>query len=159
MVPFFFGPREHHAVATPAEYAARHAEFIRGKAVRGSRVTVHESPAPVTARIDCGSWLIDCECGAGNAVDPDWPAAHCFGCGAVHRNVTFPPPELRVGIEVALLERQLPRARSWTPGETVAHLNRETAHLKIGRDPNRQTGRAITFTEGQPPVVHDGGDA
>lgn len=130
MVPFLYTPREHHQVRTPAEYEARHAQHLAKHLAHGGRARVHASSRVLTARVDCNTWLVDCECGAGNAVDPDWPpVAHCFGCGAVHRTVIFPEPVLRHAIERVLLCRVDPRLRSWRHGETVADLLFENVTL------------------------------
>src|ERR1051326_1440874 len=154
MVPFLYGPREHHGAQTPAEYARRHAQHMHEKGTRGHRSQVHDSPVALVARIDHNTWLVDCECGAGNAVDPDWPVAHCFGCGAVHRQIRVPPIELRQLIEAPLLRRVQPHLRSWTPGETVEQLERETEALHAGHDPRQASGRRVTFHGDHPlPIV------
>lgn len=53
------------------------------------------SPRPVTARIEMGAAIADCECGTCEFVDPDEPIFYCFGCfnrldGGRLRPVTFP---------------------------------------------------------------------
>lgn len=129
MVPFLYAAREHHAVRSPAEYRERHAQKISEKANTGSRARVHASPVPLAARIDAGSWIVDCECGAGNATDPEWGFACCFGCGAIHEGVTF--PDDTVEIAALLVLRPRPRDRAWQPGEAVDTLRRENADLGV----------------------------
>lgn len=141
MVPFLYTTREHHNVRTPGEYAATHRQYIAKRRRGGARAQVHESLVDVAARIDCNTWLVDCECGAGNAIDPDHVpvVAHCFGCGAIHRRIAMPPIEIRQAIALALLARTKPKFRSWSPGETVADLARENELLSAG---------AVVFTRG-----------
>lgn len=121
MVPYLYTPREHHNVRTAQEYRAVHQAFIANRRFLGSRATVHDSPIPMVARVDASTWLIDCECGAGNATDPDWGVACCFGCGAIHETIAFPDLETADLIETVLLARLNPMIRYWQ-GETIAAL-------------------------------------
>lgn len=139
MVPFLYTAREHHAVATPEQYLARHAAAIAKKRRAGMRFAVHESTAPRDAYIDGNSWLIRCQCGNGCATDPAWRLACCFGCGAVHRVITFPADP--AGVEAALLERDNPQARRWSPGHSVDQVKADTEAL---RDHARQQERKAT---------------
>lgn len=123
------GPREHHNVADLASYRRAHAQAILRKRTLGQRVQVHASKAPVQARVDAGTWLIDCECGSGNAVDPEDKVALCFACGAVHENVEF-PDDVK-GIERLLLARPAQWRRGWRPGESSRDLLRENRALKV----------------------------
>lgn len=116
------GPRELHNVSTPDAYRRAHARAIGRLVGAGARVMVHVMPGPKAARIDFGNWVIDCECGAGNATDPTWGIACCFGCGAVHEDIVFPPPQVRAAIEQLVLARPRIANRFWSPGETVAHV-------------------------------------
>lgn len=111
-----------HAVRSTAEYRARHALFIRRAANKGRRVAVHESPAPVPARIDHGRLLVDCECGAGNAVDRKANLALCFGCGAVHTSVVVPDKSEWSRIERCLLARRRQQDRNWHHSESIEFI-------------------------------------
>lgn len=128
MVPFILCAREEHAVASVVAYRRKHASAIGEKAALGMRFEVHAVAAPTTARINHGRWIIDCDCGAGNATDPRWGIACCFGCGAVHEHVIFPADW--EALEAALVGRPHPRTRNWATGETIEALRDETAaHL------------------------------
>lgn len=129
MVNFILGPREHHLVKTPQEYLEAQAVFIRRRQEAGARYEVHEVLLPLSARIDHNTWVVDCECGAGNAVDPEWPIACCFGCGAIHRGIVFPPN--RSFIEELLLKRPDVTHRNWRPGESLDALKQENVTLGI----------------------------
>jgi hypothetical protein len=132
MVPFLLTPREHHNVQTVAEYRARHAAFLGERRQRGARYAVHEVDTPIAARIDAGTWLIDCDCGAGNATDPEWGLACCFGCGAVHTRVEFPTPDTRSAIEALLIARPRTIDRAWRPGEAIVDLVQENLAIRAG---------------------------
>lgn len=129
MVNFILGPREHHMVKSPSDYEAAQIKFIEKRQEAGARYTIHTVDTQMLARVDHNSWIIDCECGAGNAVDPTWPAAHCFGCGAVHRNITWPVNRER--LEEILLLRVDVTKRNWQPGETEEDLLRENSELGV----------------------------
>lgn len=126
------GPREHHLVRDLAGYRRAHAAAIAKKRARGMRVAVHVSKVPLAARVDGGTWLVDCECGAGNAVDPEDRVALCFGCGAVHEGVEVPDPAGIKTIEKLLLARPTQKLRGWRPGETANDLLAENRILKVG---------------------------
>lgn len=130
MVSYVYSPREHHNVASAAEYRDAHAKAIRKANRRGSRAEVHTVSNSVVARVDANSWLIDCECGAGNATDPEWGIACCFGCGAVHDVIEFPDLDTSRLIEDVLVERPNPMARFWV-GETLVALAAKNVALDI----------------------------
>ena len=113
MVPIVYGPREHHAVRDAAGYRRAHQSFIARKARLGMRVAVHESPIVPTAKVDANSWIIVCECGAGNATDPEWGFACCYQCGAVHSTIVFPREAAM--IEAVLLAQPMATRRRWDP--------------------------------------------
>lgn len=125
------GPREHHNVSDLAGYRRRHAEAIARKVRLGHRVAVHQGE-PAAARVDFGSWIVDCACGAGNAVDPADRVALCFACGAVHEGVAFPADV--AAVEQLLLVRPAQQLRAWRPDEPLAALEAENVAL-------RQAGR------------------
>lgn len=142
MVPIIYCAREHHGVPTIEEYRARHAAAILERRRVGHRVAVHESSALLIARIDANTWCVDCECGAGNATDPEWGIACCWGCGAVHTSIQFPAKDAIAAIEAALLERPRPFHRFWNLPRVVEQLGRdetasdlalETEVLNLGR--------------------------
>lgn len=127
MVPFIVTAREQHAVKTPQEYLGKHAAAIARLQKAGMRYAVHHSPGIPLARIFAGQWVIDCECRAGNATDPRWGFACCFGCGAIHRQIIFPADW--EAIERALIERTQPAHRHWLPGEPIENLMKENADV------------------------------
>ncbi|MDP3717086.1 MAG: hypothetical protein Q8T13_04870 [Acidobacteriota bacterium] len=118
-----------HNVKTPEELAAKHEAEIRARADLGLLDVAIPFVAStlVHARVDGGEWLIDCECGAGNAVEPGWPEARCFACGAVHTVVAIPDEETRLNIEHVLSCRPLARNRWWRHGEDLVGLAIENA--------------------------------
>lgn len=112
--------RDQHLVKSEAELRAKHAKAIAKQIAAGVRgIRVHESRAPKTAYINRGNWVLDCDCGAGVAADPDYTAGYCFGCGAIHTQVVMPSDEDRLNIEHVLLARPRTENRSWHPGETL----------------------------------------
>jgi hypothetical protein len=127
MYETILGPREHHQVRSADAYRKAHAAAIAKQRRQGARLVVHVDTAPRLARIDFGSWLVDCSCGAGNATDPEWGIALCFGCGAAHTTIVFPDPAIRLNIEAEMLKREGLRNRFWLPGETVEQLRTENA--------------------------------
>jgi len=129
MINFILGPREHHMVRTPDEYQQAQAKFIAQRQEKGARYEIHQVDTPVNARVDHNTWVVDCECGAGNAVDPTWPAAYCFGCGAIHNNVVWPLNRER--IEEILLQRVDVTKRNWRIGESEEDLTRENFELGV----------------------------
>jgi hypothetical protein len=146
VVPFLLTPREHHNVSSLEEYRERQAATIAERRRRGARYELHDVETPIEARVDAGTWLVDCECGAGNATDPAWGVACCFGCGAIHTTVVFPAPRTCEAIERLLVARPKPIDRAWRPGESLVDLMRE----------NRDHGFDIPVSV--EPCVH-GGDA
>lgn len=117
-------PREHHAVKDVADYRRAHQLKIERKQAQGMRVEVHEVAEPIVARVDAGSWLVDCDCGNGVSTDPEWKMGCCFGCGAVHVNVIF--PEDHAEIERLLVARPQ-KNRHWVPGETLEQVRADNA--------------------------------
>jgi hypothetical protein len=98
----------------------------------GYDVAMHEDATPCLARVDMGRWIIDCACGAGNAVHPDWAFAACPACGAIHRTIAYPND--RDDIERVLDERSHQWQKFWRPGETVETLRAENlAHGIVRR--------------------------
>lgn len=119
---------------------------------------VEGSDDPVSARIDYGRWLADCECGGSEYVSATYPVFFCFSCGnALHegksRPVIFPAPAERKAIEHELMLRPIKETtglegtqaalhsqpesrnapiRNWSPGTTVLRLQLENAASKHG---------------------------
>ena len=123
MVPFVKRIRElHPAVKTPEDYLLRHRKKLAERHALGERYGVHDSPIVLHARVDGNEWIVQCECGAGNAIDPSWDPvfACCFGCGAIHRSILL--PKRWDAIEQELLKRPQPSTRFWFPHETVDDL-------------------------------------
>lgn len=128
---FILGPREHHpGVKDEATYRRLHEANIARKRALGSRVEVHRVDAALDARIENGWWVVDCECGAGNATSPEIPIACCFACGAVHETIVFPPTEALETLERLLLARPNAASRWWKPGETFNEVFAENRSLK-----------------------------
>ncbi len=121
MYQVILSAREMHGCGSVKEYNRLHETEIARAQARGLRLIVHDSHSLV-ARIDHGRWIVDCECGAGNATDPEWGVAFCFACGARHK-ATF--PDDREGVEAVLLHRPRTETRNWFPGESVAQLQAE----------------------------------
>ena len=112
-----------HGVDSPLAYQSAHAMMIGRLRSRGRDVEVHDDDTPIPARVDDNRWIIDCDCGAGNAVQLDEEGAtmaRCFMCGAVHTAVVMPRD--RAEIERLLIRRPEPSTRCWHPHETVADL-------------------------------------
>lgn len=133
MYTAILSPREHHNVKTPEDYRRVHATAIARKRRAGHRVLVHADAEPRLARIDFGSWVVDCDCGAGNSTDPEWGFALCFACGAEHTAITFPPRAARRVVETLLLERSQQRDRFWVPGDDVEAIRAENAVRGLGK--------------------------
>lgn len=128
MVAFVQTARELHRVSSLQEYQAKHRAAMAAASRSGSRHGIHLSPVVVKARVFANSWVADCECGNGMAIEPRWePLALCFACGAVHRSVLIPAEW--EAIDTALLVRLHPHRRHWIPGETVDDLIRENGQL------------------------------
>ena len=107
-------------------YRREHRAAISRMRTHGIPAREHESAIVLAAYVNHGRWVVDCECGAGNAPLSD--VARCFGCGAVH-SVTY--PRTRKSIEKALLARPQQRNRNWYPHESVDDLRRENAAHNI----------------------------
>lgn len=118
-----------HRVKTPAAYLAAIAQAMHKRLRTRAEGTVTESADPVAAYIDHGRWVLDCRCGAGNSVHPDWRLAGCYACGTIWTNVQIPLD--RAVIERVLLARPKAVNRNWRPEEPVSKLEEENAvHLK-----------------------------
>lgn len=85
-------------------------EMVRATAARmGIKLSDELSENPVTARIDHGRWIADCECKGAEYVDPDEPIFFCASCKNAAdegrlRSVKFPPAATRKKIEKKLNE-------------------------------------------------------
>lgn len=126
MLRFIQTSREMHGVKNDTEYARLHATKIAALRRRGMRYEVHESDVVPTAYVNENRWVIDCECGAGNAVDMEAGVAYCFGCGAIHRSIVLPEPTQLKAAEQLLLKRPDVVTRNWDPRkESVEDLQKE----------------------------------
>lgn len=115
--------RDQHQVRSEKELRQAHAKFIAKRIARGARgIRLHDSPAPKVAQVNHGVWVFDCDCGSGVSPDPEFSAACCFGCGAVHTNVVFPNEEDRLNVEHVLLARPKTSNRNWDPDESLIDL-------------------------------------
>ena len=118
-------PIEIHRVTSPRAYRDLCAAVMAKRRKAGLDGRVVAIADPVTAYVNHGRWVIDCDCGAGNSVHPDWKLACCLECGAIRTNIVF-PAEIRE-IERTLASRKRQANRNWRPGETVATLKAENA--------------------------------
>ncbi len=118
-------PKDVHNVNSAAEYLAWFRKFLAGKRAAGASVVEFESSVQLVAYVNHGRWIVDCECGAGNSVDPSWSVACCVGCGAIHRDLVFPADVSAV--ETCLTQRAFHVNRNFDPrrGEDVATIRRE----------------------------------
>jgi hypothetical protein len=91
--------------------------------------------APVGPQMDAklldGRWVVSCECGGQEVVDPDDPAFVCLNPNCLNvltkhepRKVKFPKGQKLKGISEVLLARPNPINRNWL-GETIAVLEKE----------------------------------
>ena len=117
--------RHVHGVGTIEELRAMHERTMHQRSLRtrDQRVKAFPATRPLVARVNDGTWLGDCDCGSGVAIDPDWPEARCFGCGAIYAEIIF--PERRAEIE-QLLEARPRVNQNWDadePIEIVRDLN------------------------------------
>jgi hypothetical protein len=112
--------RDQHRVKDESGLKAKQAAFVAKQIAGGMRsIRIHESAEPKAAKINHGVWLLECDCGAGVAVDPSFSAGYCFGCGAIHTRVEWPAPEDRLNIEHVILARPKTVNRNWDPDETL----------------------------------------
>jgi hypothetical protein len=90
---------------------------------------------PLIARVNHGTWIASCDCGAppggvpsaGGLVWFEAPWIWCLSCqnaanGHAWRAVDVPPPRLRQQIDAVLAYRPEVETRNWNPTETVADL-------------------------------------
>lgn len=89
---------------------------------------------PLAVHINCGRWVTPCACGDSIAATPGWAFAACLACGRCWDAVVFPPADALAAFDAVLslrpagLRSGMPlRYYSWTPGQTVADLERENA--------------------------------
>lgn len=111
----------------PTSAAGYRAAFLQHLALYGRK----ERPqvTPLKAGIDCGRWVVDCECGGGIALHPDWQIAACFLCGKSWSKVEFPSKEFMKQIDEILsmrppgsVRKDPKRFYSWWPEETIKDL-------------------------------------
>lgn len=114
-------------VPTASALTKRHQQALIKQRQAGIDVAESIVDDVVQARIEHNRWILDCYCGSGVAVHPDWSEARCFGigCGRVYVNVEI--PEDRADIEAALIARPVEATRNWNPvvGETAKVLRAE----------------------------------
>lgn len=97
----------------------------------GQPLSVRDDDEPISAYINHGRWVVDCDCGSGNMVEPTWLLAGCLACGRIHTNVVM--PEGHGDIERELTVRTRPSNRNWVPGESAADLRAETERFQPAR--------------------------
>jgi hypothetical protein len=114
-------------VRSPEEYKARALAHLKKH-----KRYYQPQDEPLVAGFDCGRWVVNCACGGGIALHPDWQYAACFTCGKAWTSVQFPTPEfmeqLRRILEVrpaGSVRGNVKRFWSWWPGETLDDLRRE----------------------------------
>ena len=118
MIQNILTARAVYRVPTREAYVAAHLQTLARQRDMGIDARPHIDETALVARIDHGRWLVDCPCGSGVAVDPDWDEARCFACGSVYPHVVFPAGQLRARIETTLRLRPL-SSRNWRPTESV----------------------------------------
>ncbi len=96
---------------TPEELAVKQAQMLRKKRAAGIPVDMHYDAHPMLASVNHGRWVIECSCGSGVGVHPEWPEARCFGCGAIYLRIVFPIKRLEIERELA--SHPLPEQRNW----------------------------------------------
>lgn len=84
---------------------------------------------PLKAGLDCGRWVVNCKCGSGIALHPQWQFAGCFLCGRSWDKVEFPSDEFLAKVIKVLACRPAGSIRqnpkrfwSWWPNETIDDL-------------------------------------
>ena len=120
------------AIYRVSGYAGYRQAFTRALArqrAHGWPIEPHQMSEPVMASVNHGRWIASCLCGSGMGVDPDWPDARCFECGAVYP-VVFPVTSRE--IDAVLSRRPLLESRNWGPTETIDTLRQENAARGIG---------------------------
>ncbi len=110
---------------------------IAKRASMGERIETHEVFAQKDAQINHGRWLIECECGSGVAVDPEFDNGYCFGCGAIHTSIAFPGADDLQEIQHSLLDRPKSINRNWVPSEPVSDLIDENVKRGVKRGAKR----------------------
>ena len=117
-------PREGMArCGTHDAYERQHVAEMRAKRAAYPALGFRDPwPAAVTQPpfVAGGKWVLPCPCGDAPMASPEWDEARCFACGAVYRQLLWPPD--RLAIERVLLGRPRAMLRTWLPGETVADL-------------------------------------
>lgn len=83
-----------------------------------------DADEPIAAYVNHGRWVVACVCRTGLAASREWGLACCPHCGARWR-AAFPADADE--IERALLARPLRETQNWSPGETLADIERENA--------------------------------
>jgi hypothetical protein len=105
---------------------------VHRKAMANAGLDVEVVYTTVTARVNHGRWIVDCDdChGAGLTCPHDYGISVCFNCGRVYPHVLFPKSVAR--IEDLLMLRPNIKTRNWG-GESVSELQRQNkAHLPKG---------------------------
>lgn len=92
-------------------------------ATNPAAVEPYEVTRRVEAYIGGGVWRVLCRCGEAPHADPDWKLSCCFGCGAIHTNITF--PDNLEAIEALLAKRPVQLHRNWRTPETLEDLMAE----------------------------------
>ncbi len=111
--------------------------FVRGIAAKKSMHAPGQDGVtggtPLKARVDWGRWLVDCpDCNSAAIVSEESRLYWCLTCGNASINFAWRKvqmPRDRSDIEAALVKRPAAQpdnavTRNWTPGETVAELEK-----------------------------------
>lgn len=114
-------------VASPAAWKAKQQKVFKAAQRLGVPIESKRIAMPIMARIEHNRWLLDCVCGSGVAVQPEWPEAHCLGlgCGRTYTHIVIPADRRR--IEATLSKRPAFTERNWDPrkGESLESLMAE----------------------------------
>jgi hypothetical protein len=74
--------------------------------------SISEVDESVTAYINHGRWVVNCECNGAGLTSPDFKISCCFDCGRRYVNIVFPKNAKK--IENELLKRREATNRNWT---------------------------------------------
>lgn len=120
MASRLYGPthgHQHQHVTSPETYRQACAKFRGGKTHEATPTEWAQLGFP---HVSHGQWFVDCRCGNGASLSPDWHLACCFLCGAIYHGVTM--PEDWEAIETVLLARAEPSTRNYHVPETLEML-------------------------------------
>lgn len=129
-------------IATPIEgmghpniyvYRLAHARQMATVAAKfpalGFSPTPWDAPDGAIPWVNGGKWTVTCACGDCPMACPEWDEVRCFLCGAVYRNLIWPPQ--REALERLLVKRPA-HVRAWFPGESLDDIRAENLAHGVG---------------------------